>query len=192
MYGILLFVSSHRIQQLREVPGVLKKLPETAQGHSFSIVQGGLPHSGLVEIAGPLGSGKTQVLLKFLAENPKLRVAWVENRFSIYPPSFIQNRVELERVLFVDSPSEKLFWSAQQILRSQVFEVLVIRGEAARDEIELRRLQIIAEKSEALVFLLREETTQEGSWPIGVQIQVRRLSFQKSPLVKIHKYRGRS
>ena len=54
-------------------------------------------------------------------------VAWIEEDFSLYPCALPQHGVEMERVLFVESGGESL-WSAHQILRSGLFEVVVLNA----------------------------------------------------------------
>jgi hypothetical protein len=131
---------------------------------------GGLPRAALTEISGAHGSGKTALVLRFLAENPALRTAWVEDRLTAFPTAFPLQGVGLERVLFADAGKEVL-WTALQALRSQLFEVVVVSG--AFSVIELRRLQLGAEQAHATVLLLAEEPTREGTWPILLQLEVR-------------------
>src|SRR4051812_38374506 len=81
-------------QFLRELPGVFAASQAPSATHEslpFSRVAGGVPIGALTEISGPEGGGKTEVLLGFLAENPKARVAWIEERFTVYPCAFPQN-----------------------------------------------------------------------------------------------------
>lgn len=67
-----------------------------------------LPQGAITEISGPDGAGKTEAVLRFLAENPVPRVAWIEQDFSVYPCAFPQYGVALDRVFFVDlSPIEQ-------------------------------------------------------------------------------------
>jgi hypothetical protein len=185
--------------------------------HPFSGVQGGLPQGGLIELSGAAGGGKLEVLLRFLGENPGLQVAWVEEGTTTYPCAFPQHGVSLERVLFVNAEARHaeegslVLDCAHQILRSQIFGVLVLvartqaqvsqiyptqhtpvgprnsrstelRGCAGRSssielgEIELRRLQIAAEKSGTTIFVVRETSSSAHTWPLTVQLQVSRVS----------------
>ncbi|MGZ3699773.1 MAG: hypothetical protein ACXWP5_16765 [Bdellovibrionota bacterium] len=118
---------------LRELPGVFtaNRAPSATRASlPFTGVAGGIPEGAITEISGPPGGGKTEVLLKFLSENPDTRVAWIEERFTAYPCAFVQSGVRLERVLFVEaSPSEGM-WAVLQCLRSQAFEIVVYFGAA--------------------------------------------------------------
>jgi hypothetical protein len=157
------------------------------------------PPGALTEISGSSGSGKTELVLKFLSENPELRVAWIEERFSVYPCAFPLNRVDLSRVFFVDPSragsvdSKTVLWAAHQVLQSQVFAVVVLSVELAeRDSmIVLRRLQLAAEKNRGTVILLSEESTRGASWPISLQLQVSRAPGAGNPLIRILKNKGR-
>jgi hypothetical protein len=156
-----------------------------------SIVRG-----ALTELCGPAGGGKTELVLRFLAENPTLRVAWIEDPISIYPCAFPRHGVSLNRVLFVRDPGEHAIWCVQQILRSGIFPVVVL---AAPSRIEgghgvpLRRLQLAAEQANASVILLSERPT-EGAWAIANQIEVRRQAPpapQSQPKTGLRLLKGR-
>src|SRR6185437_14380497 len=99
----------------------------------FSLVEGGIPQGGVVEISGSAGGGKVEALLRFLSENPTLPVAWVEEGRTTYPCAFPQAGVDLERVLFVNAEAAQgesyLLDCAHQILRSQIFGALVLLPE---------------------------------------------------------------
>src|SRR5689334_18183764 len=93
---------------IKEFPSLLafhmKPKPES---YRFSQLENGLPKGAVVEVSGSAGGGKTEVVLRFLSENPETRVAWIEDELTIYPCAFPQNRVGLERVLFVESKPEE-------------------------------------------------------------------------------------
>jgi hypothetical protein len=155
----------------------------------FSQVDGGLPAGAITEISGPIGGGKTEVVLRFLAENHSCPVAWIESHFTLYPCRLPQLRVDLGRVLFVESQKEYL-WALGQALRSQLFKILVLRASPV-GEIDLRRLQIAAERAGVVLILLTEYRTIQGAWPIAVQLQVMRGTPSGEVVLKILKYPGR-
>lgn len=165
----------------------MKSQPEA---YRFSQLEGGLPKGAVVEVSGSSGGGKTEVVLRFLAENPEARVAWIEDELTIYPCAFPQNRVGLERVLFVESKPSEVLWTVHQILRSQVFGVVVLRVGASIDEMALRRLQLAAEKTQTTVILLSEEAARRGTWPIAVQLHAKRSLEERAILLDVLKYRG--
>src|ERR1700737_2534231 len=88
---------------------------------SFSMLEEGIPKGALTEISGP---GKTEFLVRFLSEHPSLKVAWVEDQISVYPYAIFQRKAYLQRILFAEAGSNSL-WALMQILRSQVFGVIV-------------------------------------------------------------------
>jgi hypothetical protein len=161
------------------------------EAYRFAHLEDGLPKGAVVEVSGSDGGGKTEVVLRFLAENPEARVAWIEDELTIYPCAFPQNRVGLERVLFVESKKGEALWTAHQILRSQVFGVVVLRvAHGLSDEMALRRLQLAAEKTQTTVVILAEEPARRGTWPIAVQLQARRSLEERAILLNVLKYRG--
>lgn len=148
-----------------------------------SLVESGIPLGAITEISGP---GKTQLVLRFLAEHPQLTVAWLEESFSICPFSFLQNQVSLSRVLFVDA-GESLEWAALQALRSQCFAVLVMYTQEL-DLQSARRIQLAAEKANAAVIWLSsrpqelwtsklEITTRREYLDGNLQVHIRRKKF---------------
>jgi hypothetical protein len=200
-----------------------KKLQSTPETLPFSGLPGGLPKGKLMEFSGALGGGKTEVLLRFLQENPAQQVAWIEVGADIYPCAFSERGVDLSRVLFVEpTHMSEALWCAHQILKSQIFGAVILsqrerisgstsvpmviphtttivrprssrstelRGPQSRvelGEIELRRLQIAAEKSGSMVFLLQEKPMSAGSWPLYMQLSVNQGQIQ------ILKHRGQS
>jgi hypothetical protein len=193
----------HLIQSL---PGLLSfHARPAAESFRFSQLEGGLPKGAVVEVSGPSGGGKTEVVLRFLSENPEARVAWIEDELTVYPCAFPQNRVGLERVLFVESRAahqksadgrvvivglDETLWTAHQILRSQVFGVVVLRVAKPLEEMALRRLQLAAEKTQTTLVLLVEEPARRGTWPIAVQLRATRSAEERAILLDVIKYRG--
>jgi hypothetical protein len=154
----------------------------------FSLLEGGIPLGALTEISGRAGGGKTEVVFKFLAENPQVKVAWIEESFTLYPCRMAQQKVALERVLFVET-SEEYLWVAQQVLRSQIFSVVVLVAPVPHETI-LRRLQIAAERAKSTLIFLTEYPTMQGTWPIAVQLQAMREGPRSELFLKVLKYPG--
>ncbi len=164
---------------LREQLSTLLKASTPIQrpGFPFSMIEGEIPRGALVEVSGALGCGKTEAVLQLLSENPEVRTAWVEENLTLYPVAFQQLRARLERMLFVDASreSELALWSAQQILRSEAFGILVL---VAHDltELALRRLQLAAERVGTTVILLSDQSSHVGNWPMAMQLEVGRVN----------------
>lgn len=133
----------------------------------FSLVPCGIARGAITEIS---GRGKTEFVLKFLKENSELQVAWIERTFSAYPFAFLQNEVDLRRVLFIEGEQE-LDWCVYQVLRTQAFHAVVVYA----PELELnslRRIQLQSEKSLAVTLWLTNEP--KGAWPVHLRLSVER------------------
>jgi hypothetical protein len=130
----------------------------------WSLYQPGLPLGALTQVE---GRGKSSAFLKLCTEHPKLRAAWVEASLSAYPPAFAQAGVDLNLLLFVQG-GEHYAWAVTQLLRAQLFPLLALASPIQGD-LELRRLQLAAEKSGTAVLLLSE--IQGPSWPIKLKLE---------------------
>lgn len=189
------------LAELKNIPTLITATQyqeQQARSCGFSYLKEGLPQGALVEVSGAEGSGKTEVILRFLAENPTLQAAWIESDFTINPCAFLESHVALERVLFIDaSPGAQIgqtqnqdpHWIAQQILSSQVFNVLILSG-VRSDERTLRRLQLAAQRSQTTVIFLNRITTQQNAWPFQVQLEVHRSILTGHAEVEVLRYKG--
>lgn len=130
-----------------------------------SFLSSGLPRGGITEIS---GWGKTELTVQFIAEHPQARVAWIEDCFSLFPSSFLQRQIDLERVLFVQA-KDQLSWSVLQILKAQIFTIVVICGESLVLK-EIRRMQLAAERAGAVVIWLTRQS--KSFYPIRLRLQI--------------------
>ncbi|MCB0343015.1 MAG: hypothetical protein H6626_11300 [Pseudobdellovibrionaceae bacterium] len=149
-----------------------------------SSLRSGIPQGAITQVA---GAGKTEFVVRFLAENPQLRAAWVEKEFSIYPCGIIQRHVQLQRILFVEAGTvAQTIWSVLQILRSQLFQVVV--ADVPTPELKvLRRLQLASEKAGAALIMLDERLA--NAWPIQLQVSAYREKIFSSAEAKAVKQR---
>ncbi len=131
----------------------------------------GIPRGAITEVGGSVGSGKTSRIVSVLKENPKLKVAWIEEDFSLYPIALSQAGVNLAQVLFVEA-KQKTSWSALQCLKSQLFEVVVIHTPTKLNDVVLRRLQLAAEKNDVALLLICDEKREQKSWAVRESIQL--------------------
>jgi hypothetical protein len=154
----------------------LKALKELVQNRSFeratlpaSFWAPGIPRGALTAISGRHGLGKSGLVARLLAENPTARAAWIEESFTLHPCALVPAGVALDRVLFIEAGSE-LLWTARQVLETGLFDIVLLLAGSSRliPDPELRRLQLVAEKSSSCVLLLSEETRR--SWPITLQL----------------------
>ncbi|MCC7440006.1 MAG: hypothetical protein IT285_00135 [Bdellovibrionales bacterium] len=136
----------------------------------------GVPCGAVIEVSGPAGGGKTEWVLRFLARHRELSVAWVEcsRRHTLYPVAIEQRGVAIDRVLWLESENrEQVLWAALQALQSRLCAVVVVSaGERGLDAVELRRLQIEAERSGATALVLSEQATAGHTWPLALQLRI--------------------
>ena len=154
------------LQELRTRIGAIEKFSR-AEAFPYSGLPSGLPRGALVELA---GHGKTESVVRFLAENADLSAAWIEKAFSLYPPAVAQRRRRLENLFFVEAGADAA-WAATTVLRSRLFPVIVYNAPYG-DERELRRFQLLAERSRATMILLAAQRAF-ASWPVALSLEVR-------------------
>lgn len=154
--------------------------PRRKDSLAFSEMESGIPRGAITELSGAHGCGKTDFVLRLIAENPKVHIAWVEDELSIYPCAFEQRGVQLGRVLFAEAQDQAL-WTALQMLRSGIFGIVVVSVSPQQqlEQLELRRLQLAAEQVNASVILLSEAPTMHGAWPISLQLEVRKRNLRR-------------
>jgi len=171
-------LSAAVLQELRARLGVFDSHFQR-EAFPYSRLSSGLPRGVLVELTGP---GKTENVAQLLAENPGLRAAWVEQRFSLLPSALLQRRVNLEKIFFVEGGKDSA-WAASSILRSQLFPLIIYHAPYG-EERELRRFQLLAERSASTMILLRDQPLEERAWPIRISLAARgrQLSVVKGRL----------
>lgn len=154
------------MQSVQELRARIQGLhsPIVREFFPFSRFADGFPKGALVEIS---GRGKCETVAVFLAENPEFTV-WIESKRQLFPSALLQRKVDLKKILFVEGKSEAS-WVASTALRSKVFPI-VIFDSFYKDERDLRRWQLLAEKSKATMILLRDKPS--GLWPISLSLQV--------------------
>ncbi len=155
------------VEQLRELVGA--QADTVARRSSFSLYPEGLPQGGVIEL---VGEGKTQWVAQFLAEHRDFKVAWVERVLSVYPYGLMQKGVKLEQVLFIEAGRE-ITWTLAQVLASGCFRAVVSYSELFSEN-ELRRLQLLSERTAAHIFVLSEASHK--SWVPVLQIEVQKSS----------------
>jgi len=156
------------LSQLRHSPGLKEALAVPApQGRlSCSLFAPGLPLGALIHVSGP---HRTEALLALLAEHPQLRAAWLEERITAYPPAFEKRGVDLERLLFVEARCD-FFWALTQVVRSQLFKVVLVASPLRGDGVSLRQLQLASEHAHCAVILACD--LEGESWPVRLWLAV--------------------
>jgi hypothetical protein len=148
------------------------RAPFRPRGHlACSLFKPGFPRGAVSTIS---GAAKTECVVRFLAEHPELQVAWVEEALSVYPCGIAQRGGGLERILFVEAETHAL-WTVSQLLRSQIFQVIVfssVAGFSYQEEKTLRGLQLAAEKAGVSVILLSDRPQQ--GWAVSLLLRAER------------------
>jgi hypothetical protein len=119
----------------------------------------GAAQGALTHLQGP---AVTEAVLRLLAAHPGLKAAWIEARLSAYPPGFVQRGVDLACLLFVEA-QEHFVWAVTELVRSQAFP-LVALASPLPDGMSLRRLQLAAERAQAVVLLAAP--LPDDVWPV--------------------------
>ncbi|HTL12946.1 MAG TPA: hypothetical protein VL588_10685 [Bdellovibrionota bacterium] len=139
----------------------------------------GIPQGAVTEVSGPSGGGKTEWMLRFLARHPELSCIWIEQgeRHSLYPAALHQRGVDPGRVLCVEvaeTGSQRVLWAALQALSSRLAPVVVVglAEGTSLEPVDLRRLQIEAERSGATAVVMAENPTEGPSWPLALQLRI--------------------
>ena len=160
------------LKTLSNTPGLETAFakPKTWGSLAFSLYPEGIPVGSLTQILGP---GSTEALLRLFGEHPAAKVAWVEERLTAYPPGFVQGGANLNCLLFVEGGGH-FAWALAQLLRSQLFQVVVaaspLKGQG--QGLELRRLQLAAEQAGCAMILAAE--CEGPLWPLRLRLEAKR------------------
>lgn len=154
----------------------LKALLKTPLQKEVFFCQGlpsGIPRGAVTALE---GYGKLEWILQFLEQHPKLPVAWIESQLTAYPLAIAQRGTELDRILFVDSQKNQTHWAALQVIRSQLFPVVILYTQTI-DSDQLRQIQIESERSQTATLLLLplyHQVRQFHLWPVQLHLRVRK------------------
>jgi hypothetical protein len=87
---------------------------------------GGWPRPGIAELSGPVGSGRLGLALPAMARETHADrwLALVDPLSRLYPPGL--EGVRLDRLLLLRPSADKILWSAEQLLRSGVFPLVIL------------------------------------------------------------------
>jgi hypothetical protein len=125
-----------------------------------SLFAPGLPLGALIHVSGPR---RTEAMLTLLAEHPGLRAAWVEERITAYPPALQRRGVDLGRLLFVEARRD-FFWALTQVVRSQLFKVVLVASPLRGEGVSLRQLQLASEQAGCAVVLAAD--IEGAAWSV--------------------------
>lgn len=155
--------SRKKLELLRELPGILKISPEE-NVLPHPALSAGVPRGAITEVARANGTGRTTFILDLLSANPDQRCAWIEDELTFYPPALTLHGIDPRQVFFVEAGFD-LLWVTQQVLRSQLFSIVVLeKCHALLSENDLRRLQILAHQGNTALILLSPKRAAQGTW----------------------------
>lgn len=151
------------IAELRELIGATKM--DDRPRHSFSLYPDGFTLGSFIELT---GSQRTEFTAQFLCEHPELKVAWVEESITINPYALKQRGVCLDNILFVEGKKD-LAWCLNQVLGSGCFQIVITENNRFHEK-DLRRFQLLSEKTQSHFFLLSANPTP--SWVPHLQLKI--------------------
>jgi protein ImuA len=149
---------------------------------------GGWPVGALCEIVHTrAGLGELALVLPLLARltAANRHVALIAPPHIPYAPALVAAGLRLSGLLVVDLPELDVFWSAEQLLRTQVGAVLIWPRRA--DMQALRRLQLAAEDARGFVFLFHDGRLRNFS-SVALRLRLQRIGGM--PHAEILKCRG--
>ena len=172
-------------------------VPSGYAGLDAELPGGGWPAAALTEILPQHeGIGELRILghaLAALAAQGRW-LAWIAPPYLPYAPALAAAGIDLTRALFVqpETPREAL-WAIEQSLRAAHLGALVgwLPQAASREGAfrALRRLQLLASRKPAPVFLLREARARHSPSPAALRLQL--AASDGTLRVEILKRRGR-
>lgn len=133
----------------------------------------GWPRGAITELLAPRpGIGEISLLLPALvrAGAAGRRLALVAPPARPCAPAWAAAGIPLSRLLAVDAGGQAL-WAAAEILRSQAFGAVLLWAGGVADK-DLRRLQLSAERGEALLFLLRPPSQAPSASPAALRLRL--------------------
>lgn len=135
-------------------------------------VGGGIPRSAVTEILSRPGHGGWWLAMRALARSPG-RLGLLDHDGSFHPPGAAALGVDLSRLLVVRPQSRKdALWSLERLASSPALSATICWLDKLRD-IELRRLQLAAERSGQSLLLLRDaDEAGRASWG-ALRLEVR-------------------
>jgi hypothetical protein len=137
---------------------------------------GGWPTGSLTELLPSHdGIGELRILgpaLASLAQAGK-RLAWIAPPYLPYAPALAAAEIELERILVVRTRAARdALWAAEQALQSATCGAVLIWPSEVK-YVALRRLQLAAERSQAMTVLFRPPSTADEASPAALRLALR-------------------
>ncbi len=192
------FIMNHIIENLinkrtlwqgRHTPS-LEKAMQSGYPELDNQLGGGFPTQGVMELQTEIGIGEFRLLF------PYLRSRHQEPRMLVYiaPPMMVNSemlaaaKIDLDRVLIIQgSDDAENLWSAEQCLKSGCCHT-VLSWQKALHTHQVKRLQLAAQKGDALQVLFRPQQACINPLPVTLSLK---LSAQSEGIhVKVNKRKG--
>ena len=152
---------------------------------------GGWPRGGLTELLPRRrGVGELSLLLPALARLSRDELAWlvcIAPPYLLYAPALQAGGVDLSRLLVASAPGRDAAWACERSLAAEGVGAIVAwlpEAQAAA----LRRLQLAAEASQALLFVFRPATCASQPSPAPLRLALEGEGEQL--IVRLLKRRG--
>lgn len=151
---------------------------------------GGLPRSAVTEIVSEPGHGGWWLAMKALAQTDG-RIGLINHDDSFHPPGAALLGVNLSRLLVVRVRNHKdALWALERLAKNASLSATLTWLPNLRD-VEIRRLQLAAERSKQCVMLLRNsEEAGRSSWG-ALRLQVRGAPSEGPRLLEVTTLRAR-
>ena len=142
---------------------------------------GGLPRGRITEVVGALGSGKTSLLRQVATRVLRAGgwVAWIDARRTLAPAPF----AELGDRLVVVRPrdTKRSAWTADLLLRSGVFALVILDGAPPLSRVHgVRLAQLARERDAACVVLSDDARPSRVSGAVRLRIESRRAASARN------------
>ena len=138
-------------------------------------LSGGLPRGRLTEITGPLGSGTTS-LVRHIVTSANQRVAYIDATRTLVPRDWAH--VSALWVIRPPTP-QRGAWSADVLLRSGAFGLVVLDGAPPLTRAVTMRLSQLSRESDAVLLVLGEDQTIQTGTAVRLRVNAWRVTVEK-------------
>ena len=138
-------------------------------------LSGGLPRGRLTEITGPLGSGTTS-LVRHIVTRSNQRVAYIDAARTLVPRDWAH--VSTLWVIRPPSP-QRGAWSADVLLRSGAFGLVVLDGAPPLTRAVTMRLSQLSRESDAVLLVVGEEQQLQTGTAVRLRVNAWRVTVEK-------------
>lgn len=126
----------------------------------------GIPKGVIIELLGP---SSTEWLVQFLTTHKHLKIFWAEREDSVQPTALHQGGLNLNRITFGTMGAD-LNQPLQRVLQNPQYQVIIAPHRFYEIQ-SLKTLQLHAEKSHSLIFLMSQKKSSFAQ-PIYLQLEI--------------------